>query len=139
MFVSGIVTAQNEFIFKGGSGDGWSYGSFQQPRNDIYSGGSGDGWASRATELTSLSVVENDFGAEFIAWPNPTSGAVMVSLGERYGNISIKVKDALGKTLSSDVYHDKQDVSLQLAGQNGFYFVEIVADGKAASIKVIRN
>jgi hypothetical protein len=126
-------------IFSGGSGDGWAFGLHEQDSNNIFLGGTGDGWANGLSPLTVLSVVANDFASGFVAYPNPTSGALNIGLGQVYTSIEIEVSNVLGQTISKQGYRSVDTVALEIDGQSGTYFVRVTADGKQATIKILHK
>lgn len=54
--------AQNNAIFNGGTGDGWSSNNFVQTSTGIFKGGSGDGWDSKNYIQANTSIFKGGFG-----------------------------------------------------------------------------
>jgi len=49
---------------------------------------------------TNVGIAENDFGPNFTIYPTPTKEDVTVDLGKEYQNLTVTVRDVLGKTMS---------------------------------------
>lgn len=86
---------------------------------------------------TGLELVNNDAVSLF---PNPTTGAVTISLAEGTSANTIIVRDALGKIVQQVTDLDQRTLNLEIQGTAGIYFIE-VRDGAApkAFFKVIKQ
>lgn len=131
--------AQNSPIFGGGIGDGFSYGYHMQWTNDIYVGGNGDGWSSGASSLTTLAVQEQDFSAGLKVFPNPTAGQLEIRLGQPATLINVEVSDLNGRIVMKKETSNSETVQILITGSAGVYIVKIIADGRTASYKIVKN
>ncbi len=92
-----------------------------------------------ACMASTVGVAENTLSAAISVYPNPTSGSFKLALGKTYGEISIRIVDALGKTISEQSFGSVSTVELQLTGAPGMYMLEVIADGKLARAALIKN
>ena len=90
--------------------------------------------------ITKVGIIENDFGSILSIFPNPTTGKFNIDLGQAYHDVSITVSNILGQLISNQQFGTKQQMSIDLAGPEGFYLIEIqTGEGKSATLKVMRN
>ena len=91
-------------------------------------------------DVTFVGIIENNFGDQLTAYPNPTSGHLSITLGSYYEDINVMVKNIAGQIIST--YHigpaDKFDI--EIVGVTGYYLVNIeTSSGKLATIKVLKE
>jgi len=90
--------------------------------------------------MITTSIEHNSFGSAFNLYPNPTTGNVTLDLGGSYDDVVIMIKNVLGQVISNTNASLLKTVDLRIDGTPGIYFVNIVtAEGKSATIKVIKN
>ncbi|MGH2664581.1 DUF7619 domain-containing protein [Flavobacterium sp.] len=89
--------------------------------------------------VTSLGVAEFD-NAAFIAYPNPASNSITVSL-KNTGKIidTVTVNDILGKIMQSDVIHNTTAVIDLSKLSQGIYFLKIQSEGQERVMKVVKQ
>lgn len=131
--------AQNSDIFGGGIGDGWAYGNHTQFTYDIYRGGSRDGWTSGTSDLTILSIIEQDAEAALKIFPNPTEGSISVVLGSVYNLVYVQISNAPGQCVFTRHYADTDRIMLDFDGEMGIYLVTIRYDGRISTFKIIKQ
>jgi hypothetical protein len=87
------------------------------------------------------SVGIDEMGASIIeVYPNPTSGKVQIILGEAYQNTSVKLINALGQELLHKTYISTKEITFEIEGAPGVYFLEIeTTDQVLGRIRVIKN
>jgi hypothetical protein len=80
-------------------------------------------------------------GASIIeVYPNPTSGNVRILLGKEYQNTSVKLINALGQELLHKTYISTKEITFEIEGAPGVYFLEIeTTDQVLGRIRVIKN
>jgi uncharacterized delta-60 repeat protein len=79
------------------------------------------------TTLDNASISElNDL--EIKIFPNPTSDAITIDLREVFGDIEVKVLNALGQTLQIESFVSSDQLNLTLDGNQGLYTIEIYAE-----------
>ncbi len=90
--------------------------------------------------INDLSVETNDFGPAFSIYPNPTSGNVVIQLGNVFDNTVLKVFNALGQVIMDESFGSTDQVKFVLNEKPGVYIVEIsTSDRKSARARVIKR
>lgn len=90
--------------------------------------------------ISKVGLIENDFGALFKVYPNPTHGNLKIDLGAVHSGIVTKVFDAKGKLVKETSFGDAQILDLQIEGERGVYFIEIAtSNGRHAKMEIIKN
>lgn len=106
---------------------------------NLSSFGNSDAFIHKMTPLQ-VSIIENNLGAHFEVYPNPTSEVININsptylecaslrLLDILGNVIFEINEFSGNSLSID-FNDKL---------SGFYFVEITEKKKMSKIKVIKQ
>jgi hypothetical protein len=72
-------------------------------------------------------------------YPNPISNRIYIQLGQEYSNVSLQVKNVLGKQIISNSYKHIDHIKVNLNEPPGIYLVEIYHDNKYATFKVIKK
>ncbi|MFK7921083.1 MAG: choice-of-anchor Q domain-containing protein [Bacteroidia bacterium] len=95
---------------------------------------------SACYSITTVGIVENDFGARFAVFPNPTNGKLKIDLGKAYHSINVQITNSAGQVVQTLELQDSQKLDLEILGAAGFYFVEVwTSDHNRASIKVLKQ
>lgn len=89
--------------------------------------------------VTSLGVIENNFGSEITVYPNPTNGLITIKLGEILNSISVTITDIGGKEVKQSIYKNTDMVEMYLNAQPGIYLLTIKSGDKRATIRLIKN
>jgi hypothetical protein len=74
----------------------------------------------------------------FTLYPNPTQGELNLLISENIGLVYVRIMNAEGKILQQFESQDKM-ISINLDGEKGIYFVELISGTKANVIKVIKD
>ncbi len=83
-------------------------------------------------------IKSNPLNAE--AFPNPFSGNFKIQLEAPHQQIDVSILDALGKLQYSKHFDSTDNISIQTGNfTSGFYFVQIIADGKKTILKLFSN
>jgi len=95
---------------------------------------------SACYSITTIGILENTFGSVLAAFPNPTSGNLIVDLGAPYSNVTVNVRSVKGQLISTSSFGTASRITFGIAGARGFYFVDILTkEGKSATLKVMKN
>lgn len=94
---------------------------------------------SECTAITVTGINEID-QSSISVYPNPTSGQFKVNLGNEYTVSSFKLINALGQTIVQNSSTSQGDISFEITGDAGVYWLEIEThEGPQARIRVIKN
>lgn len=89
--------------------------------------------------ITTVGIVENNFGDGFVVYPNPTSGNLSIDLGAVYENAEIVITDISGKMVASKKLTQSQFIHLSLEEPAGVYMASIEAGNKRALIRLVKK
>ena len=88
---------------------------------------------------TITGITENTFGQQFTVYPNPTNGQLSIDLGDNMLNVTVIVRNALGKETLRKTYNSANLIELTIDGEAGIYYVEIATMDKKELLKVIKK
>lgn len=94
---------------------------------------------SACVTIASVGVLENNFGKDFILFPNPTDGNISIDLGAKYEHVEVSISDINGKLIRLEKFDQEQIVSLTMKEPSGVYFLTVLAIDKSAVIRLIKN
>ncbi len=87
-----------------------------------------------------LGIIENDFGADLMVYPNPTDGKLTLNLKEKYTYVKVTIVNMLGQSIQENVFDNISELVLNIHAESGTYFVKIQTDiGKKATIKILKK
>ena len=89
--------------------------------------------------ISTLGIIENDFGNGFVVYPNPTIGNFAVDLGDIYETSYVSIADVNGKLIYSKSTSQSQILNLSIEEATGIYIVSIYAGNKKAVIRLIKK
>ncbi|ESU22081.1 hypothetical protein FEDK69T_20560 [Flavobacterium enshiense DK69] len=94
-----------------------------------------------ASECHSVLGVDNPGSLNgLVLYPNPTNGDFKIQFPHAFSEITSKITNILGETISVNRFFGEQQVSLSLAQvSEGLYFVEIDYDGYRQDFKVLKK
>lgn len=130
--------------FQGDSGDTIGFGLDFSATGDIISIGN-RGWNTTTGQMKvykyngPLSVSNNNL--EFATcYPNPTNGNFTIDLGKEYTDVNVQIYNILGQLISSKKYTSAKNISNEITGAAGIYFVRVsTAKEVSNSLRVIKN
>jgi hypothetical protein len=94
---------------------------------------------SACVSITTIGIIENNFGHELIIYPNPTEGNFTIDLGAVYESTEVAIKDVNNKLIFSKVIYNSQVLDLSIDEPSGIYLLSLTADHKKALIRVIKE
>lgn len=94
---------------------------------------------SSCVSITTIGIVENNFGNGLLIYPNPTSGNFTIDLGASYENTQILITDLSGKVVQSQNVRQEQMLNLSIEEPAGIYFVSIQSGNQKAVIKMVKE
>jgi len=89
--------------------------------------------------VNNVSIQENDFEKILALYPNPTSGNLQISLSSTYESVTVRVQNELGQEINKQTFANTDKLEVNIEGPAGIYFVEIAADFRKATLKVIKE
>lgn len=75
-----------------------------------------------------LVAFTNDGTSRFQLFPNPTSENLTLTLNEGFDNIEVRVYDLTGRLINQHEFGASDNLSFELTGNPGTYFVEVLVD-----------
>ena len=95
---------------------------------------------SECLTVSSIGVVENDFGAALSVYPNPTNGELSISLGELYTGITVELQTITGQVVQTNNYNNTSNIAYNVEGAAGLYLLKIRSgEGKFVTLRVIKK
>ena len=94
---------------------------------------------STCIAITTIGILENDFGEELLVYPNPTDGEFSLDLGASYPAIEISISDINGKLILSEQFNQTQVIDLSIQESKGVYIISVNAEGNTAIIRLVKN
>ncbi len=94
---------------------------------------------SSCVAITTVDIIENNFGNKLIIYPNPTSGNFSIDLGDNYDIVRITFTDLNGKLIKSKQYNESQLLKLKIEEPAGIYLLMIESGDKKATIRLIKE
>lgn len=94
---------------------------------------------SACVSITSVSNDEIDLAQRIALYPNPTTGEVIIHLGETAQDLQVRVWNAMGQELVNKHLSGTPLVDIELNGNAGLYLIEIIADGNRTVRQVLKK
>jgi len=94
---------------------------------------------SACVAITTVGILENSFGDDLIIYPNPTSGNFSIVLGASFETSVVSITDISGKLIDCKTIIQSQILNLSIKAPAGIYFVSVLAGGKKAVVKLVKQ
>jgi hypothetical protein len=95
---------------------------------------------SACVTITGVGILENDFEAEFLLYPNPASDYLKVDFGIAFNNGDLKIMNGIGQIVYTETVNASQTVINTAELANGVYHVVFnVNNGRAVKRLVIQR
>ncbi|MNU73484.1 hypothetical protein D3C71_629660 [compost metagenome] len=95
---------------------------------------------SDCVNITDVGLESHSFGAELKAYPNPTLGLVKIDLGEIHHDITLTLRDALGRMVEQYHYKETKLIDLDITHARGAYLLTITSnEGRSATLQIVKN
>ncbi|HQK97590.1 MAG TPA: T9SS type A sorting domain-containing protein [Bacteroidia bacterium] len=91
------------------------------------------------TLSSNVEVIENSFGDGMVVFPNPFEEQLNINLGSVYTDVAVIVKNAIGQETLRKTYSSANKLNLDIKGEVGMYFVEVISDHNITMLKVIKK
>ncbi len=89
--------------------------------------------------ITIVSIFDNVFSDNIRIYPNPTSGNLMIDLGQQLSEISVEINDINGRVIRTEKFYNRRLIEMSLNEPAGIYFIKLVSDHNMAVFRVIKN
>lgn len=87
-----------------------------------------------------LSVVDQALEYPFIVYPNPTRGSITVEMRDSYSPFRTKLRTLKGQIINTEELEHSGKILLDIEGDYGFYFLEIITPKDEKSvIKILKE
>jgi hypothetical protein len=87
-----------------------------------------------------LGVSDNDFGKNFIVYPNPSNGEISIKSRVDVGEATISIFDMNGRKVFNQKVELHNTANINASGLNaGIYLMQIDGDNKSQTVKLIIN
>jgi len=95
---------------------------------------------SSCYQVLNVFEIENDLGSNLMVFPNPTTGTFVIDLGKTFLTIRAKILNVNGQVIGVEEFENSKQINLNITGDAGYYFVEIITTGnKKAIIKIFKE
>jgi len=94
---------------------------------------------SLCINVSNANILENSFGNYLKAFPNPTQGEVKIELGANYNDVSVIVRNSVGKEVMRKSFNTTNSLEINIPGGAGIYWVEVSAQDKKALLNLIKE
>ncbi len=94
---------------------------------------------SACVAITTVGILENNFGNTLKVYPNPTNGELSIDLGTSYDYVTVVIRDLLGQEVFRKSYTDSDVLQLNIPGVAGMYLIEVNSGNKKAIVKVVKE
>ncbi len=94
---------------------------------------------SLCINVSNAHILENTFGNYLKVFPNPTKDEVNIELGNHYNEVSVIVRNALGQEVMRTTFNKTNAFKLNIAGETGFYILELHVPEHKALLRVLKN
>lgn len=89
--------------------------------------------------LISTALAETSFENTPIVYPNPSTGHFKIDLGKMYEDLVVTLTDFNGRIIKTASYGNGQLLTLNIEQPSGIYLLQIMAEGKKATVRVINK
>ncbi len=95
---------------------------------------------SDCIQITMVSIIENNLGSHLLAFPNPTSRQLTLSLGKNFDKLEIIITNTLGQIVQRFNSSYISQIPIELAGASGMYWITLRRPtGETATIRVLKK
>ena len=95
---------------------------------------------SACTNVTGLSITNNQFMDKVKLYPNPTNGPVQLDLGTIEEEVTVRIHTIEGKLIFDKNFEQTNLIDLNVEGFSGLYLITLrTASGKTASFKLVKQ
>jgi len=94
---------------------------------------------SECYTVSTVGILENQFGFPIVLYPNPTHGTITVELSEVYPILNAVIYGVNGQIIQNLHFRNTKSLNFEIEGDNGYYFIELTDQNqKKARLKVLK-
>lgn len=94
---------------------------------------------SACVNVEILGIEQKPFSDNINLFPNPSSGFIKIKLEKQYPGLQIRVNDVKGNIVKHHKFVTEDNIYLDIEGEKGIYFIELLSQDKNTTIKVVKN
>ncbi|MFC1731125.1 LamG-like jellyroll fold domain-containing protein [candidate division KSB1 bacterium] len=95
---------------------------------------------SLCISIVSVGIAENTPLSFVKLFPNPTAGKFTLRFDNTSESISVTILNIIGKTMSTKEYQNVKELTTEVSGAAGYYFVEIkTSKGEKAMLRILKE
>ncbi|WP_186280175.1 SBBP repeat-containing protein [Fluviicola chungangensis] len=94
---------------------------------------------SACVNITTVGIIENDFGIKLEVYPNPSDGSFSVDMGDNFHMISVEISDLNGRVLRRETLKETGSFNLSLEESSGVYLLTVQSEERKAVIRLIKK
>ncbi len=87
---------------------------------------------------TIVDVIDKEL-ENIVLFPNPTSNQLNIHVKDMYTHIKVIVRNSIGQEIINKSYTSKNKIKLEIEGDPGIYFVEVISNNKTKVLKFIKK
>ncbi len=73
-------------------------------------------------------------------YPNPTNGGFTIQLGDYSDKVELRITNIKGQLLQEEIYHDTDEIKVNLHGSPGVYFIELMDEkGMVQHLRMVKK
>ncbi len=85
-----------------------------------------------------VGIEENNL-SNITLFPNPTTGAISIDLGELKTNLTTTLTNSLGQIIFTQQYETTDFINLNIADPKGIYFLQLESEGEITTQKIVKK
>ena len=90
--------------------------------------------------VTSIGILENDFGPALRVYPNPTTGKLIIELGQTFTGVILSIRNLRGQLINKQNFETAKQLDIEIEGPSAYYLIGIkTSEGKTALLKVLKE
>lgn len=93
---------------------------------------------SQIVEIGTVNSISDLSTSEISLYPNPSNGYTTVYLNNPMETVNLIVYDIKGKEVSNTHYKNKDSIELNIEGQKGIYFINVICNDESSILKYIK-
>lgn len=95
---------------------------------------------SACTAIFDVGINELPLASMDNVYPNPTTGAITITMHELQDELNVEVMNIAGQVISSERFENAESVNLNIDGADGVYFIHLISNNSERQvIKVIKK